>query len=331
MKMIFLCERDEISRVYPASVRDALIASGADGKMYCAADLKKDPEKFRAVEAIFSTWGMPVLKEEEIRTCLPNLKYLFYAAGSVQAFARPFLNCGVRVFSAWGANAVPVMEYALSQILLANAGYFHTSALFSSGDHSAAKKIGAQFPGNYGAKVGLLGVGMIGSLLAEKLKGFHLDVLAFDPFLLDEKAEKLGVKKVGLEELFASCQVVSNHMANNEKTRGMLGETLFASMRPYAVFLNTGRGAQVREDELCAVLRRRPDLYAVLDVTFPEPPEAGHPFYALPNVILTPHIAGSKGDEVHRMAQYMLEAYESVSRGAKSPCEVTMQMLETMA
>jgi len=73
-------------------------------------------------------------------------------------------------------------------------------------------------------------------------------------------------------------------------------------MRPYATFINTGRGAQVVEEALADVLRSRPDLTAVLDVTWPEPPVAGHPFYSLPNCVLTPHIAGSSGDEVHRMS-----------------------------
>ena len=76
-------------------------------------------EALRDVEAIFSTWGMPVCTEEEIRASMPNLKYLFYSAGTVQPFARPFLHCGVRVFSAWQANAVPVVQYTFAQIVLA--------------------------------------------------------------------------------------------------------------------------------------------------------------------------------------------------------------------
>ena len=69
------------------------------------------------IEAVFSTWGMPRLTEDEISSLLPGLRCVFYAAGTVQAFARPFLNKGVRVFSAWAANAVPVAEFTLGQIL----------------------------------------------------------------------------------------------------------------------------------------------------------------------------------------------------------------------
>ena len=99
------------------------------------------------------------------------------------------------------------------------------------------------------------------------------------------------------------------------------------------VFINTGRGAQVVEEDLCRALREKPGRFAVLDVTWPEPPVKGHEFYSLDNVILTPHIAGSSGDETHRMAEYMLQEYKlySESQGHKTRYEVTEKMLETMA
>ena len=98
-----------------------------------------------------------------------------------------------------------------------------------------------------------------------------------------------------------------------------------------ATFLNTGRGAQVVEADLVRALREAPDRTAVLDVTFPEPPAADSPLNALPNVFLTPHIAGSKGREVERMGAYMAEECARWLSGAPTPYEVTLPMLETMA
>ena len=180
---------------------------------------------------------MPEFTENEIKTYLPSLRAVFYGAGTVQAFARPILNSGVEVFSAWAANAVPVAEYTVAQIVL----------------------------------------------------------------------------------------------ANNEQTKGMLSGALFEKMLPYATFLNTGRGAQVVESDLIRVLQSRPDLTAILDVTDPEPPEAGSALYTLENCILTPHIAGSSGSEMARMGEYMVKEYESFI--ANKPCkyEVTLEMLKTMA
>jgi phosphoglycerate dehydrogenase-like enzyme len=111
----------------------------------------------------------------------------------------------------------------------------------------------------------------------------------------------------------------------------MLNARLFRLMRGGATFINTGRGATVVEADLTAVLQERPDLCALLDVTWPEPPEAGSPLYTLPNVWLSSHIAGSKGDEVRRMADWMIEEYQRCARDGSLRYEVTPQMLERMA
>ncbi len=189
----------------------------------------------------------------------------------------------------------------------------------------------ANYPGNYGVKVGIVGAGMIGKLVIQKLKAYDLEVLVFDPFLCDEQARELGVTKCSLDTLFKECQVVSNHLADNAQTKGMLGGALFKTMLPYATFLNTGRGAQVVESELIEVLKVRPDLIAILDVTDPEPPEKGSELYTLQNCILTPHIAGSAGNEVHRMGEYMKAEYDHMIGNRPCRYEVTLDMLETMA
>jgi phosphoglycerate dehydrogenase-like enzyme len=274
---------------------------------------------------------MPSMSEEEIKRCLPSLKCVFYAAGSVQAFARPFLACGVKVFSAWAANAIPVVEYTLAQIILANKGFFAHSREMKKGNREAGKIMKAGYPGNYGENIGIIGVGMIGSQVAERLKEYRLNVLAFDPFLSEARAESLGIKKVSLDELFSTCRVITNHMANNDQTKGMLDYKYFSKMMPYSTFINTGRGAQVVEADLVRVLEERPDVTAILDVTFPEPPAEGHAFYSLPNCFLTPHIAGSLMNETHRMAEYIIEEYKCFIGGKPCRYEVSEKMLETMA
>ena len=333
MKTIILCEAENHYRtVYAPVVRDRLTSlTDCDCALYRKADVLADPAKFADTEYIFSTWGMPAFTEEEIKANLPALKAVFYGAGSVQGFARPFLNCGVKVFSAWAANAVPVAEYTVAQIILAGKDFFVQSRLLATEDRAAAQARHGTHFGNYRKKVGLIGCGMIGSLVAEMLKVYDLEVLAFDPFMSPEKARKLGVTPCSLEELFATCSVVSNHLANNAQTQKMLTYKHFSTMLPYATFLNTGRGAQVVEEDLVRALTERPDLTAVLDVTHPEPSPAGHPFYSLPNCFMTPHVAGSLGGEVVRMAEYMVDEYEALTEGRPVRYEVTLKMLETMA
>lgn len=329
MRSIFLCnKKSNVEKVYADSFGKL---SDVERRVYSSADVLGEPEAFSEVEYIFSTWGMPAMSEDEIKSCFPNLKCVFYAAGSVQAFARPFLACGVKVFSAWAANAVPVVEYTLAQIVLANKGFFAHSREMKKGNREAGKLMRDSYPGNYGEKVGIIGVGMIGSQVAKRLKDYKLNVLAFDPFLSDARAEALGIRKVSLDELFSSCRVISNHMANNEQTKGMLDYGYFSKMMPFSTFINTGRGAQVVEDDLVRVLTERPDVTAILDVTYPEPPVAGHAFYSLPNCFLTPHIAGSLMNETHRMAEYIVEEYGRYIAGERCLYEVSEKMLEAMA
>lgn len=334
MKAIFLSEgKETVLRVFSENIRKRLNAlADLSPIVYNKKDVTDAPADFLDVEIIFSTWGMPVFTEEEIKEYFPSLKCIFYAAGTVQAFARPFLACGVRIFSAWAANAVPVAELTVAEIILAGKGFYaYTRTVRSYDANLAARKHRTPYPGNYGVRVGLVGCGMIGSLVAERLKAYDLEVVAFDPFLSSERAKTLGVTRVTLEELFASSQVISNHLANNEKTVGMLNYALFNKMLPNSTFLNTGRGAQVVEADLVKILRERPDITAVLDVTDPEPPVGGHPFYTLDNCFLTPHIAGSLENEVVRMAEFMKDEFTLYLENKPLRYEVTEKMLETMA
>ncbi len=333
MKAVFLCnDKNNPLRIYDENTRKRLNKlSGITDEVFSREEVLKNSELFRDTEYIFSTWGMPVFTEDEIRKIFPSLKCVFYGAGTVQFFARPFLNNNVKVFSSWAANAVPVAEYTVAQIILANKGFFATSRFQSIGALTEASALKEHYPGTFGESVGLIGAGMIGSLVAEMLKSYRINVKVFDPFLSDKKAEKLGVTKCSLEEIFTDCFVVSNHLANNAETKGILKKEHFASMRKYATFINTGRGAQVIEKDLCEILKERQDLTAILDVTDPEPPEEGHPFFTLSNCILTPHIAGSYGDEVKRMGEYQLTEFEKYLKGEQTEYEVTLKMLETMA
>ena len=326
----FFCKGDRFASVFPEYIKDEIRHDFAlDDAVYTAEDLGR--VDFSDVEAIFSTWGMPSLTEEEIKAHLPSLKYVFYAAGTVQSFARPFLNLGIKVFSAWQANAVPVAEYSVAQILLATKGFF---ALYPRNKkESRAAMISAKRPykGNYGAKIGILGDGAIGSLVIEELLRHKLEIWVFSITMSEERAAELGVKLASLKEIFAECDVISNHLANNEKTKGIINAELIDSMRPYSTFINTGRGAQVDEAALAAKLASDNTISAALDVTDPEPPLEGSPLLTLDNVTLTPHIAGSDGLEVERMSQYMIDEYRRIAAGEQPLYEVSLEMLERMA
>ncbi len=292
--------------------------------------LEKHKDFLSECEVAFATWGMLRLSEGEIKKYLPKLKLVFYAAGTVQYFARPFLNCGVRVFSAFAANAVPVAEYTVSQIILASKGFYQGAkryrlALPASFIHTQKSK------GNFDIKVGIAGLGTIGSTVAEKLKEYDVKVYAYDPFCSEEKAEGLGVKLVDLETLFKECDVISNHLANKKELKNIFTNKHFASMKKYSTFINTGRGDQVNEWALAKNLVLHPSKTAVLDVLKIEYIPYINPLFWCPNAIITPHIAGSMGNETHRMAYYMIEQLDNYLNGKETQYEVTNDMLSTMA
>jgi len=333
MQAILLGSRGNpsLSRVYS----DTLVQEIAERvslipDTFTIEDLDEDPARFRDVRFIFSTWGMPALSEADIARCLPHLEAVFYAAGSVQNFAAPFLSRGVRIFSAWAANAVPVAEFATALIVLSGKGFFQ-SLRRTKENYGQARGYSESFPGNFGVRVGILGAGMIGSLVIERLKASDLSILVYDPFLSDEQAKALGVHKAGLEEIFSTCQTISNHLANKPEICGLLDSSLFDRMLPNVTFLNTGRGAQVVEPDLFLALEAEPGRTAVLDVTDPEPPVDLDRIRLLDNLFLTPHIAGSIGNEHHRMARYMVEELDRLLKGEPCRYEVTSEMLKTMA
>ncbi len=284
------------------------------------------------VEYIFSTWGMAQFNESEIKRYFPSLKCVFYGAGSVQYFARPFLNCGVRVFSAWGANAIPVAEYTVSQIILANKGFFKLQNLYRERGRAEALEVVNKYPGNFRTKVGILGCGMIGSMIIEMLESFDFEILVYDPFLSNERAKEMGVKKVELNTVFEECQTISNHIAKNERTNGLIKYEHLSKMRDYTTFINTARGTIVDEEGLKRAMRENKTLVALIDVLDPdENRDVSDDIFNVENIIITPHIAGSHTNEIARMGQYMEDEYHRVLKNEKCRWEVKLKDLEKMA
>ncbi len=334
MKAVLIGSARDIAAVYPPQIVTQLAGLV---ELYEQPVEKKDLDACRGVlsqaEAAFSTWGMLPLSEAEIAQYLPRLRRVFYAAGSVQYFARPFLRSGVGVSSAWAANAIPVIEYTVSLILLGLKGFFPAMSLVKGGRWNDGHALSDRHANIYGARVGVLGAGMIGSGVLRELARHDVERWVYDPYLSPERARELGARKVdSLDELFASCHVVSNHIANLPATRGMLTYEHFSRLMPNSCFINSGRNSQIEESGFIRAFREDPSRTAILDVIDPnEPPTLQHPYYTLPNVYMTPHIAGTLGNEKARMSQYMVDEFKRFLAGAPLKWDVTEKMLETMA
>jgi len=293
-----------------------------------AESVKEDPSVLGDAEVILSGWGGPKM-DEAFLAAAPALRAVFYGAGSIRGIVTDaFWERGILITSAYGANAVPVAEYTLSQILFClKRGWQFALAIKRQGGYPPRSEVF----GAYRSSVGIISLGMVGRRVCRLLKAFDLKVLAYDPFVAAADAAELGAELVPLDEIFRRCEVVSLHTPWLKETEGMITGRHLESMKQGATFINTARGAVVREDEMVAVLQKRPDLFAVLDVTHPEPPQPGSPLYSMENVILTPHIAGSMGRECRRHGRCMVEELRRYLAGEPLKYGIDRRKARTLA
>lgn len=252
-----------------------------------------------SVDVILGGWGMPVLDVEFLRKA-PNLRAVFYAAGSVRGFMTPEAWArGLSVTTAAQANSETTAEFTFSLVLfsLKHGWHFVRNPRVAWRDAHAHRDI----PGLYGSRIGLVSFGRVARRLADLLRHLPVEVVGWDPVQSDETLLEHGVRPCDLATIFRTSHVVSLHVPWLPETENLIDRDLLDSMQPGATLVNTSRGAVLDEDALIEVLRRRPELTAVLDVTREEPPAADSPLYELPNVILTPHIAGAYGPECQRL------------------------------
>ncbi|MEI6891183.1 MAG: hydroxyacid dehydrogenase [Pontiella sp.] len=275
--------------------------------------IQREPSLLSEVEIIMSGWGGLRL-DRELLDLAPQLEAFFYAGGCTKAIVTSAADeRDLVICSSIYTNSIPVAEYTFAQIILCLKHAYHATNAYRQ-DFAKSYSMGGA-SGACGGKVGVIGLGRISRLLIGLLEKIDVQVLAYDPGLDAQAMHLLGAQKVSIEEIFAECDVVSLHAPEVPETRGMITGELLKSMKRGASFINTARGSLVREDELVDVFSERKDLFAVLDVTNPEPPEPENGLWLLPNVLLTPHIAGSHGEERIRVGQNMVDDLERYLTG----------------
>jgi len=294
---------------------------------YTDKSILEKPEILSQAEVIFSSWGMSVCDEPFLASA-PKLKAIFHAAGSIRPFMTGALwDRNITVTSSNSVLAISVAEFALAQILLSlKLTWRHVRDM-----RSERQPVRHTVPGIFDSVVGLVSVGSVARHLISLLKPFRLRIVAFDPYLSPEQAKSLGIELVSLDQLFEISHVVSLHTPALPETEGMIRGGHFSRMIKSATFINTARGSVVNEREMIDVLTRRSDLQAILDVTHPEPPSPDSLLFSLPNVILTPHIAGPLDQECRRLGSMAVDEFERYVAGQPLRGEVTEKMMETIA
>lgn len=278
-------------------------------------------------DILLTGWLCPPITDE-VLDAAPRLRLVAHAAGTVKDHVTPDVwSRGIVVTSAAAANAIPVAEYTLAAILFAN------KRVFAAHESYRRRRTGMLLgldAGNRNKTVGVVGASRVGRLVIERLRPFELDVVVHDPTLTEDDARALGVEVVELDELLARADVVSLHVPAVPSTMHMIGKEELANMRDGATLVNTARGAVVDHEALMAELSTG-RIHAVLDVTDPEPLPPDSPLFDMPNVFLTPHVAGAAGTEIPRLGELAVDEIERWVRGEPLLHQVRFEELDQIA
>ncbi|GAB6903537.1 hydroxyacid dehydrogenase [Kineosporia succinea] len=284
------------------------------------------------VDVMVTSWGAPHLSAERVAAAA-RLRAVVHAAGSVRGLVgQPVWERGIAVSAAADANAVPVSEFTFAAVVMAGkqawtlASRTRLERPLGWADVRPRPELS-----NYGRTVGVLGFSRIGRRVVQLLGALETrSVLVADPFADPAAVAAAGAERVGLDELLSRSEILTLHAPALDSTHRLIGARELAAMPDGATLINTARGALVDHDALAAECRAG-RLHALLDVTDPEPLPAGHPLLGLPNVMVTPHVAGSLGSEVRRMSAHAITELERWTRGEEFLTPVTAAELEWSA
>lgn len=264
-------------------------------------------------EVLLTSWGAPALTPE-VLAAAPRLRAVLHAAGSVRYMVTEEVHeRGIVVSTAADVNAIPVAEYTLAAIIMAGK---RVPFIARTSVQSWQAGMGRSDLTNRGRAVGIVGFSRIGRRVMDLLSLLELGALrVYDPYADPEQVAALGGELTSLDETMATSEILSVHAPALPETRGMIGARELALLPDGATVINTARGVVIDQEALtreCGTGR----LYAILDVTDPEPLTPDHPLRAMDNVLITPHIAGSLGNEARRMSDHAIDELQRWLSGA---------------
>ena len=281
-------------------------------------------------EILLTSWGAPRL-DAELLDRMPRLRAVVHAAGSVQQLVSDELwERGITVTSAADANAVPVAEYTFATIILA----FKRAFVHMRSPSTVVEwrdLVGSTRYGSVGRTVGIVGFSRIGRRVVRMLGQLDgIRIIVADPFVSAQAVADAGAELLPLDDMLGQVDVLSLHAPALPETRHMIGAAELAALHDGATVINTARGWILDHDALLAECESG-RLDAVLDVTEPDPLPTDSPLRTLPNVALTPHIAGSMGNEARRLADSALDDVEALLHGGVPSQVITRLDMELSA
>jgi phosphoglycerate dehydrogenase-like enzyme len=286
-------------------------------------------EALADADAVITSWGSPFLSRELIERA-PRLRFIGHAAGTIKPYVDVYaLEKGLTV-----VNAARVMGRGVAEMTLLFALASLRSLIPFQCTNKPAHRWDRNLPirGLFFQRVGLVGLGQVGRYVLQLFAPFQCRFQVYDPYLPESEAARLGIEKCNdLGELFATSRIVSLHAAVTDETVGMIRREHFERMQPGAVFINTARGKLVDYAALVeAAVNGR--IQICLDVTDPhEPLPSDSPLWDLPNVMITPHIAGPTPDRRVDMGQDVVARLLRFWRSEPIEGVITLEQYHRMA
>ncbi|MEA3337993.1 MAG: phosphoglycerate dehydrogenase [Chloroflexota bacterium] len=232
-------------------------------------------------------------------------------------------QAGVTVVNAPTGNAVAAAEHAVTVLLALARNVPQADQSVRSGQWQRTRFMGVEV---HDKRLGLLGLGRIASLVATRAQAFGMEVVAFDPYVGEEYAARLGVELLPFEELVASADFISIHIPLTEQTKNLLGATEFGRCKPTVRIVNCARGGIVDEAALLEALDADRVAGAALDVFSMEPP-VDNPLLDHAKVVLTPHIAGSTHEAQQQVAVDVADQVLAVLQGKPAMHAINMPII----
>lgn len=228
---------------------------------------------------------------------------------------------GIVVMNTPGANSMATAELTMGLMLAISRNIPQSHASLKAGEWRRSDFVGVQL---YRKVLGIIGFGRVGKLVAERAKGFGMDVVVYDPSALEETARELGVILVELEDLLAQSDFVTLHASLTPDTNKLINEKTLAQTKDGAILINAARGKLVDEAALAAALKRGKLAGAAVDVYSAEPPAADHPLIGLPNVVHVPHLGASTREAERDVGIQIVGQVVSALRGTDFSYSVNM-------
>lgn len=220
---------------------------------------------------------------------------------------------GIKIFPATGANSLSVVEYVICSAMVLLRGAYFANAAMLAGEFPKTSLIGREIAGK---RMGLVGFGAIARDVGHHARALGMEVVAYDPYVPADDPAWQSTQRLELEGVLSSADVVSLHLPLTPQTRGLIGTDAFALMKPDAILINAARGGVMDEPALVAALKEGQLGGAALDVFEQEPLREGAKLFAgVPNLILTPHIAGNTVESNGRVSGLVAERVMAALEG----------------